>query len=152
MQQWRCWVRPHLVDHTTARPICEVKQPQASLVLRSVMTREPGVSYSLFSAPMRALGAERRDWEETVRFQSVKPLLTYAKKVTVSVLYWYVRSFRYFRQSLDTTSKEVDFFLFLHPSPCRAPRSHPPTPGYGHTWLKAPHPVRFVKLSNHRLR
>ena len=23
--------------------------------------------------------------------------------------------------------------------------------GYVHTWLKAPHPVRFVKLSNHRL-
>lgn len=23
--------------------------------------------------------------------------------------------------------------------------------GYDHTWLKAPHPVRFVKLSSHRL-
>lgn len=40
------WVRPHLVESTTSRPICEVKQPQAPLVLRSVMTWEPGVSYS----------------------------------------------------------------------------------------------------------
>jgi hypothetical protein len=40
-----------------------------------------------------------------------KTLLTYAKKVTVSVLYWYARSFRYIRQSLDTTPKGVDFFL-----------------------------------------
>ena len=34
-------VRPHLVESTTSRPICEVKQPQAQLVLRSVMTWEP---------------------------------------------------------------------------------------------------------------
>ena len=43
------WVRPHLVENTTSRPICEVKQPQAWLVLRSVMTREPQVSYSFLS-------------------------------------------------------------------------------------------------------
>ena len=40
------WVRPYLVESTTSRPICEVKQLQAQLVLRSVMTREPWVSYS----------------------------------------------------------------------------------------------------------
>ena len=40
------WVRPHLAESTTSRPICEVKQPQAALVLRSVMTWEPAVSYS----------------------------------------------------------------------------------------------------------
>ena len=34
-------VRPYLVESTTSRPICEVKQPQAQLVLRSVMTWEP---------------------------------------------------------------------------------------------------------------
>ena len=42
------WVRPYLVENTTSRPICEVKQPQAQLVLRSVMTWEPWVLYSLF--------------------------------------------------------------------------------------------------------
>ena len=42
----RSWVRPHLAESTTSRPICEVKQPQAALVLRSVMTWEPAVSYS----------------------------------------------------------------------------------------------------------
>jgi hypothetical protein len=41
-----CWVRPYLAESTTSRPICEVKQPQAASVLRSVMTREPAVSYS----------------------------------------------------------------------------------------------------------
>ncbi len=40
------WVRPYLVESTTSRPICEVKHQQAALVLRSVMTREPAVSYS----------------------------------------------------------------------------------------------------------
>lgn len=35
------WVRPYLVENTISRPICEVKQPQAQLVLRSVMTWEP---------------------------------------------------------------------------------------------------------------
>ena len=45
-----CWVRPHLAECTTSRPICEVKQPQARLVLRSVMTWEPRVLYpKLFS-------------------------------------------------------------------------------------------------------
>ena len=94
-------------------------------------------------------------------------LLTYAKKVTVSVLYWYARSFRYIRQSLDTTPKGVDFFFprclvsrqVLESPPTQARRcrmtvwrrSWVHTFGYGHTWLKAPHPVRFVKLSNHRL-
>jgi hypothetical protein len=42
----RPWVRPYLVENTVSRPICEVKQPQAPLVLRSGMTREPVVSYS----------------------------------------------------------------------------------------------------------
>ena len=37
----RYWVRPYLVENTISRPICEVKQLQAKLVLRSVMTREP---------------------------------------------------------------------------------------------------------------
>ena len=32
------WVRPYLVESTTSRPICEVKQPQAPSVLRSGMT------------------------------------------------------------------------------------------------------------------
>ena len=41
-------VRPYLVENTVSRPICEVKQPQARLVLRSVMTREPRVSYAYF--------------------------------------------------------------------------------------------------------
>ena len=41
-------VRPYLVESTTSRPICEVKQLQAQSVLRSVMTREPWVSYSRF--------------------------------------------------------------------------------------------------------
>ena len=42
-------VRPYLAENTISRPICEVKQPQALLVLRSVMTWEPSVPYSLFS-------------------------------------------------------------------------------------------------------
>ena len=54
---------------------------------------------------------------ETTHLPHRKRLLTYAKKVTVSVLYWYARSFRYIRQSLDTTPKGVDFFL-----PCFSPR------------------------------
>ncbi len=54
-QAWN-WVRPHLVENTTSRPICEVKQPQASLVLRSVMTWEPGVLYSLFFGPRHTAG------------------------------------------------------------------------------------------------
>jgi hypothetical protein len=41
-----CWVRPYFGESTTSRPICEVKHQQAALVLRSVMTREPAVSYS----------------------------------------------------------------------------------------------------------
>ena len=66
---------------------------------------------------------------------------------------------------MEPTPKGVDFFF---PPPRRArqplpfsrrlPRKRPQfsllpsflTVGYGHTWLKAPHPVRFVKLSNHR--
>ncbi len=56
------------------------------------------------SRPMQVLQHE-------VAFRShKKTLLTYAKKVTVSVLYWYARSFRYIRQSLDTTPKGVNFF------------------------------------------
>ncbi len=30
-------------------------------------------------------------------------------------------------------------------------KAHTDTIGYVHTWLKAPYPVRFVKLSSHRL-
>ena len=41
-----CWERPYFGESTTSRPICEVKHQQAALVLRSVMTREPAVSYS----------------------------------------------------------------------------------------------------------
>ena len=50
-------VRPYLVENSPSRPIWEDKQPQAKLVLRSVMTREPLVSYSpdflLFAGPAR---------------------------------------------------------------------------------------------------
>ena len=50
-------VRPYLVENSPSRPIWEDKQPQAKLVLRSVMTREPLVSYSpdffLFAGPGR---------------------------------------------------------------------------------------------------
>ena len=55
------WVRPYLVESTTSRPICEVKQPQAPSVLRSGMTREPGVTY-----PFRfvALRPRRRSSEQ----------------------------------------------------------------------------------------
>ena len=41
------WVRPYLVENTISRPICEVKQPQAWLVLMSEMTREPQVPYPI---------------------------------------------------------------------------------------------------------
>ena len=39
-------VRPHLAESTVSRPICEVKQLQAQLVLRSGMTRELWVSHA----------------------------------------------------------------------------------------------------------
>jgi hypothetical protein len=62
--------------------------------------------------------------QHEVAFRShKKTLLTYAKKVTVSVLYWYARSFRYIRQSLDTTPKGVDFFLV----PLRIPNARSTT-------------------------
>jgi hypothetical protein len=112
-----------LVGNTTSRPICEVKQPQATLVLRSEMTREPGVLYSnfFFFALLRCPGVPRESekrgaggvlptagtqCEKTRRggghrtalaaqllvghTTSLPRLLsTDAKKVTVSVLYWY---------------------------------------------------------------
>ena len=43
--EWLSWIRPNSAESTTSRPICEVKQLQAWIVLRSVMTREPQVLY-----------------------------------------------------------------------------------------------------------
>ncbi len=53
-------------------------------------------------APRRPRAVARSPIKET--------LLTYAKKVTVSVLYWYARSFRFIRQSLGTAPRGADFF------------------------------------------
>ena len=49
-------VRPYYAENTTSRPICEVKQRQAQVVLRSVMTRELWVSYSHFSQKSTPVG------------------------------------------------------------------------------------------------
>ena len=87
---WPICVRPYLVESTTSRPICEVKQPQASLVLRSVMTWEPGVSYATFCPPSKGENFAAAPFGNG-RYHGAlqRKLLTNAIKVTVSVLYWY---------------------------------------------------------------
>ena len=82
---------------------------------------------------------------------------------TVSAVSLAVRGVRGARQ-IVCVAGVWHFSLRLWPKPAEAAHSAPPTTRmprplgaspctaeYVHTWLKAPYPVRFVKLSNHRL-
>ena len=112
------WVRPYLVESTTSRPICEVKQLQAQLVLRSVMTREPWVSYSqhfslYYVMTLDAFQPLHAHWNRCPRsvLGILGNLVTNAKKVTVSVLYWYGKLSSLLTEIFKMILKRIKFFF-----------------------------------------